>query len=404
MNIGVLTFYKVANFGANLQAVSTYLYLKKHGHNPVFINYMSPESLKRYDNNHLSERWVNHIKFVDKIIKIQTPVCRTSDDILKMVKLYSLDGIILGSDALLQHHPLIARIKRGRRKPFYVAKYDSDCMFPNPFWGCGISEQVRLGYLAVSSQNSEYKYFTKGLKEKMKLALSPVSYFSVRDEWTKNLLKSILPNREVNVSPDPVFAFNYNAKEFILSKDFIIDKFKIPENYVLISLHYQSLDDSVLYELNKYYADKGTPCIFLPIPNGQTFNHQCEFEIPSTIDPLEWYSLIKNAKAYIGSNMHPIVVSLHNAVPCYSIDNWGKENIFGRKRDDGSSKIKHIMDVFGVGQNHSYIENYKCAVNSKKIIDSIENFPVEDVTEKALNYYKKYLKIMSDIIESLTNQ
>ena len=164
MNIGVLTFYKVANFGANLQAVSTYLYLKKHGHNPVFINYMSPESLKRYDNNHLSERWVNHIKFVDKIIKIQTPVCRTSDDILKMVKLYSLDGIILGSDALLQHHPLIARIKRGRRKPFYVAKYDSDCMFPNPFWGCGISEQVRLGYLAVSSQNSEYKYFTKGLK------------------------------------------------------------------------------------------------------------------------------------------------------------------------------------------------------------------------------------------------
>ena len=61
------------------------------------------------------------------------------------------------------------------------------------------------------------------------------------------------------------------------------------------------------------------------------------------------------------------------------------------------------MDVFGVGQNHSYIENYKCTVNSKKIIESIENFPVEDVAEKALNYYKKYLNIMSDIIESITN-
>ena len=28
MNIGILTFYKVANFGANLQGVSTYFYLK----------------------------------------------------------------------------------------------------------------------------------------------------------------------------------------------------------------------------------------------------------------------------------------------------------------------------------------------------------------------------------------
>lgn len=28
MNIGILTFYKVANFGANIQGVSTYCYLK----------------------------------------------------------------------------------------------------------------------------------------------------------------------------------------------------------------------------------------------------------------------------------------------------------------------------------------------------------------------------------------
>ena len=39
MKIGVLTFLNVANFGANLQATSTYYYLKNHGHVPVFINY-----------------------------------------------------------------------------------------------------------------------------------------------------------------------------------------------------------------------------------------------------------------------------------------------------------------------------------------------------------------------------
>lgn len=37
MNIGILTFYKVANFGANIQGVSTYYYLKKIGYNPIFL-------------------------------------------------------------------------------------------------------------------------------------------------------------------------------------------------------------------------------------------------------------------------------------------------------------------------------------------------------------------------------
>ena len=41
MKIGVLTFLNVANFGANLQAVSTYNYLKKAGHEVVFLHYLS---------------------------------------------------------------------------------------------------------------------------------------------------------------------------------------------------------------------------------------------------------------------------------------------------------------------------------------------------------------------------
>ena len=40
MNIGILTYYRVANFGANLQAVSTYYYLKNNGYNPLFMSLM----------------------------------------------------------------------------------------------------------------------------------------------------------------------------------------------------------------------------------------------------------------------------------------------------------------------------------------------------------------------------
>ena len=41
MKIGILTFYRVANFGANLQALSTYSYLCKHGHEVVFLEDVS---------------------------------------------------------------------------------------------------------------------------------------------------------------------------------------------------------------------------------------------------------------------------------------------------------------------------------------------------------------------------
>ena len=37
MRIGVITYYKVKNFGANLQAVSTYMYLKNNGNNVQWV-------------------------------------------------------------------------------------------------------------------------------------------------------------------------------------------------------------------------------------------------------------------------------------------------------------------------------------------------------------------------------
>lgn len=51
MNIGILTYYRVANFGANLQAVSTYYYLKNNGYNPLFILYESDDTVKTFRRN-----------------------------------------------------------------------------------------------------------------------------------------------------------------------------------------------------------------------------------------------------------------------------------------------------------------------------------------------------------------
>ena len=78
MRLGILTFFNGFNFGANLQAVSTYLYLKKHGHTPIFINYKSKENYNRWLNLHQNNQFQAHLQFVNRIIKNQTTFCHDS--------------------------------------------------------------------------------------------------------------------------------------------------------------------------------------------------------------------------------------------------------------------------------------------------------------------------------------
>lgn len=80
MRIGVLTFYRVANFGANLQALSTYSYFCKHGHEVVFLEYISPQTrwlrlISRYKSLIKTKRshlqLTEHLKFIDNNLKKQ---------------------------------------------------------------------------------------------------------------------------------------------------------------------------------------------------------------------------------------------------------------------------------------------------------------------------------------------
>ena len=70
MKIGIVTFYRVPNFGANLQAVSTYRYLEKAGHTPVFLHYISKWTSKVYDKLQKDVQVEKHFDFIDKYIEM----------------------------------------------------------------------------------------------------------------------------------------------------------------------------------------------------------------------------------------------------------------------------------------------------------------------------------------------
>ncbi len=402
MKIGILTFFRVQNFGANLQALSTFFALKKRGHEPIFIYYESDEMSWTFgqfttDNAQKHE----HYNFVDKYLP-QTPICRDVDDINCIIKNEGIEAIVVGSDAVLQHSPFLSRIKRGRIRPIYLRKVTPEGMFPNPFWGYGINDEIPMSIMSASSQNSSFSLFSKRLCRKMADSLSRMKYISVRDNWTKKMLDTIF-GHDANfpVTPDPVFAFNKNVSGIIPGKTDIVNRHKLPDKYILFCLPSQCINEETLLEFKIRFSNLEKECVAFPLPNGMKFQHPFDYEVALPLNPLDWYAIIKNASGYIGCNMHPIVVCLHNSVPCYSIDNWGRRNFFGKAVRDDSSKVKDILTIFGIEDNHAYIDRGLCNISVDDVVRKIERFPIENIKKQANEYETIYKKMMDDICEAL---
>lgn len=407
MNIGILTFYRVANFGANLQAVSTYHYLLKNGHNPIFILYESQETLDRLQKRQANDKQkAEHIHFVDSTILKQTFRCSNAEDIKHAIKEYQLDAIIIGSDAVLQHHPLRTRIKKGKRKPFYIISMVPERLFPNCFWGCGLTtKNIPIAMMSVSSQNSAYQYFGKRLNKKMNEVLEQMKYISVRDTWTQKMISSITNNKIIPpITPDPVFAFNTNAKHLVPCEKDLKEKYKLPEKYALISLFHQDITLTQMEELKEEFKKHNIHCVAFPMPTGLNFQHPFDYCIDIPLPVIDWYGLIKYASAYIGSNMHPIIVSLHNGTPCYSIDFWGTTDFWGNYKEDGSSKVSHILKVFNLEHNRTPIEKGICNLDIKKVVNSILSFPQQEVLAQSNKMTESYNKMMQQMLQSLESK
>ena len=49
--------------------------------------------------------------------------------------------------------------------------------------------------------------------------------------WTKEMYEVITNGKlSPKVTPDPVFAFNFNCEDLIPSKEYILDKYHLPQN------------------------------------------------------------------------------------------------------------------------------------------------------------------------------
>ena len=105
MNIGLLTYHSVANFGANLQTLSTIGYLRKAGHNPIVINWVPDSLTENYIKNTLPAQLEAHRSFQSYYGNI-SPICKTKGDVVNVISEYCIDTVLIGSDAVLSYIPI----------------------------------------------------------------------------------------------------------------------------------------------------------------------------------------------------------------------------------------------------------------------------------------------------------
>ncbi len=395
MRIGILTHCVANNFGANLQALSTAFYLKNHGFEPIFIkwDYYLEERNKLMDKNQL----YIHQHFLKEKGFIVTHSCKNNDDIINIIKDYDIQNIIIGSDAIFTIDSWIEKIKLNKKGIRYNSPKDK--IFPNPFWVPfydEIKSDFRYFYLSPSCQSSLYKYWSSSKKKKMKEYLSHASYISSRDTYTSLMLQHLLhSNTEIPLTPDPVWGFNSNIME-LPSKDAILQKFCLKEDYILVSF-YKGLEPSTAWfnslanEAHKY----NMTCYSLPMPQGN-FNSPLQQNISLPLNPIDWYCLIKYAKGYIGNNMHPIIVSIHNQTPFFSIDQHGRKFISKIIPNDTSSKVYDLLKRFNLLE-YRIAKNKLNEITTKEICEKIANFNIEQLESINKIMHSQYLDLMNNI-------
>lgn len=406
MNIGILTYHCVPNFGAQLQALSTIGCIQKLGHTPFLLNWYPKDLEDMYLNRIPQVQILCHKQFTETNLPI-TKLCRTESDLIKTISENNIDLILTGSDALFKYTPKAKRHYFSLKKCRYITQNVISCEdFPgNPFF-CDyynlLEKKIPIVALSVSSQNCPYQLMNKNERDDIGKALQNFKTITVRDEWTKEMVKTLTHRLNIKITPDPVFAFNNNCTIHIPTKDQILKKFSLPEKYILFSFSNKYLSDNYIKGIINICKEQKFCPVALPMPEYlRDFSLESKIQLP--LSPIDWYALIKYSSGYIGERMHPIVVCLHNSVPFYSFDEYGvtKRYCGGliKKQNFQSSKTFHIVKKFDFLDNLYSIKSSTMLPPAKKVIGKILSFDKEKCNHTAQQTSADFINAITDLIK-----
>lgn len=393
MNVGIFTHCVADNFGANLQAISTGVWLREHGYNPIYIQWNDYLPI----NDTISDQSSMHRNFLKKYGFTITEPCITDEDFLKVIEDHEMRHIVVGSDCVLTYENPLFPFKL-TRKGFKRMNIASDFQFPNPFWMPFLSgnTDVHRYMISASSGSSNYRRIGSRTKIEMRKLLSQYDFLSVRDTNAANMVKYIMNNRmEVRKTPDPVFGFPDESLN-IPTKAEIMEKYRLPQNYYVVSFYENKWPTQQwINDLCAISNKHGIKCVSVPMPQGGK-RPELDINIELPLDTIDWYCLIKYSNGFIGNNMHPIIVCMHNAVPFFSFNIHGRFYLRGRIQTVKSSKEYDILNRFGL-LKYQIPQIKKDKITARQVIDIIDDFDKDDRIRISKILQSEYNSMMNDV-------
>lgn len=303
MRIYILTLHWVSNFGANLQAFSTFHYLKGKGHEVTMINYRNPIEEKEYGKFCSKVQNEEHEKFIQTHLK-QTRKVESLNEISEIIKEEKPDYVIVGSDAV------------------WIQKKEETL---TPYWlndDSLSSLSTQFVSLAISIMGTNIKQFPQWQKENIGKALNKFKSITLRDDWSLNQINEFT-HQNALYSPDPVFLLEEGQLPPIQNKN-LLELIERKEKYIIVSISAQRLYMS-WFTVIKFLANRdGYKVVELPMPEGN-HNIACDIRIELPLSPADWYRCIAHSQGYIGERFHAMVSCIHNHVPFIIIDTYGSK-------------------------------------------------------------------------------
>ena len=376
MKIGILTYHWVYNFGANLQVYILSEIIKKLGHEPIVINYKSPDLIGFYKDRVPENQRLLHDKFISEKLSL-TQESISEMELERIVKEENFDGIIVGSDSLWRV------LKDG---------VTSDIRYPNVYWLNWLKGDVPLASLSVSTMGSLFPRLPLSIQNSMRRSLSKFAYVSVRDRWSKWMVEWVSLGRiRPSVLPDPVFACSFIDQNILLDKS--LSEKLAGKKFLICSMYKEHIKKSVWDNFKFQLNDRGYELYELPHPEGASgLNVDETIDLP--LSPIEWFTWFHYSSGYIGEKFHPVVVSLANNKPFISIDNY-TGNRLARLGFYYQSKIYDLLKKFEL---EDYYFSLKDVNSIDNIMEKIDNFP-SDITNINVNKFK--IKFIDEVYKIL---
>lgn len=310
MKIGILTFHYAYNYGAILQAVALYDYLKSLGHEVYVINHQNGNIVKTY---RLTSLFTNINGFKEWLLLFPKICLRTirfrnfrefiknNFLIIECNEIKTLDCIIIGSDQVWN-----TSLTNG---------YDSY------YWGCIPFD----GYIASYASSMNSINLTDSEKNEIKEKLINFKSISVRESSMLNLL-SPLTDTEIKLVLDPTMLNDY---------PYWLKRCKISNSKSKYILSYPLRDSKTVVSLSQIIAKKKS-CSLKIIRGDSTWNPFSK--TINTAGPSEALSLINDAEMVVTSSFHGTVLSILLQKDFYTI-----------KCNDGNNvRTESVLDLLGL--------------------------------------------------------